>query len=402
MTRSGISLGISLLLWSIAYNMIIPMLPLMAFDRGATASEAGLLQGIAYAGAALSLLPAGWMADRFGRLGTLTVIWGIGALGTLLMGLPGDWRAMAPGAFLALAGAGAIPALAALAAELAPAPGRRRQVINVVFAAAPGGLLIGSSLGGVLADRWGLMAVTPFAAGVTALAIGMIFLLPGGLRARPEARSSAPTVAQKRTNWRLLLLGMPVGVAFLLLSLPSGFMTPYLRDVVGLSLTGTGITNAQLAVGQLGWSALFVVWPGPRPPMDLVIGPWLRLRVDRGTVLAIAICLGANAAFGLLFPSGSIAVTVVALLLRGALFSLQPLGMSLISEVTGEGQGLATRFSVMALIVGGAAAVAPVVSGMLYERLPALPFLIAGSSAALGMLILLGVLAIGSRQSATS
>lgn len=57
--------------------------------------------------------------------------------------------------------------------------------------------------------------------------------------------------------------------------------------------------------------------------------------------------------------------------------------MSLISEVTGEGQGLATRFSVMALIVGGAAAAAR-------------------GSAALGMLILLGVFAIGSRQSATS
>ena len=385
-------LGVSLFLWSTAYNMALPFLPLTAAALGAAPSQVGLVQGVAYAGAALALLPAGWLADRCSRRSALFGTWTIGAGGTLLMAVAGSWRAMLPGAFLMLAGAGAMPALAALAAEVAPVSGRRRAM-NVVFAAAPGGLLVGSSVGGLMADTWGLRPLFVAAAGVTLLAMLPLLLVAdrhvaergldgaGGGQGGPSGGHLA----------RLMPVAVPAGFAYALLALPSGFLTPYLRDVVGLSLTGTGITNAQLAVGQLAWSGLFAVWPGELGRIQITFGPVRGLQFGRGTLLALSVCLGANAVFGFMFTAGGAALVVLAPLLRGALFSLQPLGMALVAEMTGTGTGLAGRLSLLALVVGAATAVAPIVAGLLYAVHPAWPFVVASLAAGLGLAALLVV-----------
>lgn len=384
----------ALLVWSMAYNMALPFLPLLAADLGATPAQVGYLQGAAYVGAALGLIPAGWLADRYGRRVTVAVAWLVGALGTALLVSAGTWTGLFPGAFLMLAGAGAMPALAALAIESA-AEDRRRRVMSLFFAAAPGGLLLGSSIAGVIAEHAGLRTLMGFAA---ALAVASVLPLVGRMgpaTAAAVSESAAPGDANASGGkWLpLLLLSVPAGLAYMLISLPAGFMTPYLRDVAGMSLSATGVTNAQLAVGQLAWSALFSVWPKERGRWEVRLGP-ISLRPGRGTLLALTVCLAANAAFGLLFPLGRTAPVLAALLLRGALFSLQPLGMTLVSEVTGSSGGMASRFSLLALVIGLATAGAPVVAGRLYTWHPAWPFQVAGIGAGVGTLALLGVMAI--------
>jgi predicted MFS family arabinose efflux permease len=338
-------------------------------------------------------LPMGWVADKYGRKRTLVIAWAVGALGTACLAIPGSWMVLLPGGFLALVGAGAMPALAAMVVESAPESGRR-QAINLVFAAAPMGLLIGSSVGGLMAERWGLGTVSLTAALVTVAAVTSLRSLPAD---RPAAAAGAPLEPATSSLRLLILVGIPAAIGILLLSLPAGFMTLYLRDVVGLSLRGTGITNAQLAVGQLAWSALFAFWPGDSGRIALTIGPIRDLRMGRGTLIAIAVCLGANAAFGGLLPAGGLVAVVIALLLRGALFSLQPLGMTMVSEVTGTGGGLATRFSLLALLMGIATAVAPVIGGALYGRHPVLPFYVTGIAAAAGASVLAALLLVGRR-----
>lgn len=383
-------LGVSLFLWSTAYNMVLPFLPLTAAALGAAPAQVGLVQGVAYAGAALALLPAGWLADRYTRRSALFGMWTIGAIGTLLMATAESWRGMLPWAFLMLAGAGAMPALAALAAEVAPVLGRRRT-LSVVFAAAPGGLLVGSSIGGLMAEAWGMKPLFVAAAAITIVAMLPLLLVADRASVAPGAVGADPGGAEGGHLARLMLVAVPAGFAYAMLALPSGFLTPYLRDVVGLSLAGTGITNAQLAVGQLAWSGLFAVWPGEMGRIQVTIGPVRGLQFGRGTLLALMVCLGANAVFGFVFTAGGAALVVLALLLRGALFSLQPLGMALVSEMTGTGTGLTGRFSLLALVMGAAAAVAPVVSGLLYAVHPAGPFVVASLAAAVGVAALLVV-----------
>ncbi len=392
LTGTARRLASSLLLWSIAYNMVLPFLPILALDRGATPFQAGLLQGAAYAGAALALLPLGRLADRVGRRRTLIAAWSVGALGTAALAVPGPWPVLIPGALLTLAGAGAMPALAALAVDSVP-PDRQRRAIAMVFAAEPGGLLVGSALAGVIADAWGLGRL-PLLAGALSLAAAAALRPIHPDRPQPAADVDGRGGDSLRA---LFLTGIPAAGALLLLTLPAAFMTPFLRDQLGLSLSATGLTNSQLAVGQLAWSALFAVWPGDSGQITLNLGPVRNLKLSRGTAIAMGVCLAADAAFGALFPRGGVGLVVVAMLLRGAHFSLQPLGMALVSETTGSGEGLATRFSLLALLMGLATAAAPVLSGALYERAPALPFYVAGAAGAVGAAALLGIATLSRR-----
>lgn len=383
-------------LWSAATNLAFPFLPLAAADYGAGPLQAGLVQGAAYAGAALALFPAALIAGRYGGRATLLAAWTAGAVGALLMALASTWQGLLPGACLLLAGAGAIPALAALVSEQAGHQSLRRAM-NLVFAAAPAGLLAGSSAAGLLAEALGMRALFVGAAILSVVAIAAVLPAPATRPAVVAEPAAAPAPAGGSLH-KLLLIGIAAGAGYLLLSLPSGFMTPYMRDVVGLSLSGTGITNAQLAVGQLAWSGLFAVWPGNTGTVALRAGQAIQLTVNRSTLLAIGVCLGANAAFGFLFPVGTTVAIVAAIVLRGALFSLQPLGMALVSEVTGTGNGLTGRFSLLALVLGLATAGAPVAAGTLYARDPAWPFWVTAVAAAIGMVMMLGLPLLGTAR----
>jgi len=395
--RSSVWLSLALFLWSTAYNMSLPFLPLAAADLGANQTQVGWVQGVAYAGAAVALLPASWLADRFGRKLAIYTTWGIGSLGTLLLLFADHWQGMLPGAFFMLAGAGAMPAVAALSTEASPSAGRRRT-LSTVFAAAPAGLLVGSSLGGVIAERFSLPSLYGVAALVSLLAILSLWPVPAEAARQPSAPNpSAPSSKQGGPGLKLLLLGIPAGVGFLLLSLPSGWLTPYLRDVAGLSLGGTGITNAQLAVGQIAWSALFAVWPRESGFVQLRLGRLGSLRLGRATLFALVICLLANAVFGLAFPAGESWLLIPALFLRGALFNLQPLGMALVSEATGVGDGLAGRYSLLAIVMGVATVGATVAGGALFALAPAWPFYLTGAAATLGAAALLGIMLFGAR-----
>jgi len=386
--RSAWWLGLALLLWSTSFNLTLPFLPLVAEARGATPWQVGLVQGVAFVGAALALIPGGLLADRIGFRLTLLAGWGIGGAGALLLWRGESWQALLPGAFFLLAGAGASPALAALSAALARAGSLRRSV-SLVFAAAPGGLLLGSAGAGLISERWGMAALFPAATLVTVVAMLVLLRVPDP---QPEHRAhpAGPKAAAPHTSnfVKLMVLAVPAGIGYLLLSLPGTFLTPYLRDVLHLSLTGTGLTSAVLAIGQLGWSALFAAWPGDLGTVDAGVGR-MRLRLSRGTLLALTVCLGANALYGFLLPvAGSAFMAAAVLILRGALVSLQPLGLALVSETTGTGAGLAGRFSVLALIMSLSTSVSPVLAGALYTAHPAYPFYVAGLAAALGALAL--------------
>jgi len=390
--KSAAWLGLALFLWSAAYNINANFLPLTARDLGATSHGVGLIQGIALAGAALALLPILWLGDRFSRRSILLTAWGAGAAGTLEVALARSFSALIPGAFLMLAGGAAVPALAALATEVAPANSRRRA-INGIFGALPVGLLAGSAVGGIIAQHLGNQALYLTSASLSLGAMLALLPVPASRGAAGTAAGREDPPAGTRPWVKLLLLGIPAGIAYMVLSLPSSFLTTYLREQAGLSLTGTGFVTAVLAVGQVGWSALFAVWPGETGQAEVGLGP-ARFRFGQGTLLALTVCLAANALFGLLFPAGGTVGAVIALLLRGALFSLQPLGLALVSELTGTGAGLTGRYSLLALVMAAALAAAPVAAGFIYAAHPTWPFAIAGAAALAGTLVLIALRAV--------
>jgi len=394
-----------LFIWSAAFNLTVPILPLIATDLGAVPFQVGLLQGTALVFTTLTLIVAGQAADRYGQRLTLVALWVVGATGALLLLAARSWPGLVPGAALLYAGSAGVPALGALVTGTRPVSEHRRA-LGLLFMAAPAGMLVGSSAAGYIAERWGSPALHIATGVLTLLAAAALLPVRAGAPSRGHGGTagggstspgSSPSPDRTPAPPRPIFLaaGLAAAAVFLLLALPSGFMTPYLRDVMHLSLPATGITNGQLAVGQIAWSALLAVWPPESGQVVLRLGAMGTLRLSRGTLIAMAVCLGANALFGVLFPLGATTATVIgAILLRGAFFGLQPLGMALVSDLTGTGAGLTGRFSLLAILMGLASACAPVLAGALYGFRPAAPFWVAGATGLLGAMLLAGVVAL--------
>jgi MFS family permease len=166
----------------LGFGAVVPVAPLYAASFGVSPAAIGLT--IALYGLARFLLavPAGRLADRMGRRGTLALGGAVTVVGNVLCAL-----APAYGPFLAarlVAGAGAALILTAaqiVLADISP-PAQRGRMMGVytgVFSFAVG---IGPYPGGLLAERFGLNA--PF---VAYAALGSLVAVVAWLRV-PETR----------------------------------------------------------------------------------------------------------------------------------------------------------------------------------------------------------------------
>jgi hypothetical protein len=147
-----------------------------------------------------------------------------------------------------------------------------------------------------------------------------------------------------------------------------------------------GLLHALPAGAQLLWLLLLTRLP---PGPDLPVAPGMRM--PRGTVLALAVILGATGA-GSLLPALLPGVWTLALglTLRASLFSVQAVAAGLLSQ--GQRRGRTAPMTGAAFAAGLATAAASAAGGLLYRHGPDLPFLGAGiaglGGALLGSLLL--------------
>lgn len=378
------------LLWSFAFNLMFPLLPLYASSLGARGIQVGLVAGVAAAGAALLAFPLSALADRYGQRIALLVGWGASALGWLLMASAATWRHLLPGAFLITGPIAALPALNALVLDEVPRQ-QSSRALSLVYGAAPVGLLLGSALGGHLADDFGLATVVRVA-GAGCLAATLCLLLLRRRGAAKDVASPTPVAAaasaggsrmHAKTRFVLLGLGAVITGAFTVINMPTNFIVPFLHEVGGQSMRAAGLYTSYLALAQIFWSLVFAVWPRSRGqirlgPFDLQLAP----------LIGIAVCLVANSVFGALMPSGWRFAWYIALFLRGSQYSLQALGSALLGDVVSPGAARTTRMTVLGLGVGVGAVLAPIMAGWLYDDDPAAPFEVSGVTAAVAAVVL--------------
>ncbi len=382
--------GLAFLLWSLAYNINAPLLPLFTGSVGGEAFEVGLVAGAGAAGALVMVFPLSMVSDRFGRRSALLAGWVLSAIGVLLMAGATSWQGLLPGTFLSLAGAAALPTLNALILEESP-PEWRARSFALLYAAGPLGLLGGSALGGLVAELYGLrMAV--LVAGLCSLT-ATLAVIPIKVGAPPEAVSSHQRSASRPSRGPLahIAFGSVAAVGFLFVTLPSNFIVPYLREVEGQSLLSTGLHSSLLAAAQLGWSLLFTVWP--RTSGHVRVGyKQTYLTLPTSTLVGVAVCLAACGAFGLLLPIQLPGIPLLALILRGSQYTLQGLGSSLLGDVVSPGPSRTVRMTAFNAAVGLGAVGAPIASGWLYGLGPAFPFWVSGVASAGGALMVAAAL----------
>ena len=273
-------------------GVIGPVLPLYAKDFGVSATVVGLTLTVFALARLILNVPAGMIADRFGRRILLIggpILTSIGMFGS---GFAGDiwslliWRFIAGGGS-AFYMSGALIYLI----DIAPSDRRARYVATNQWALSVG-VALGPGIGGLVAERWGLAA--PFhVVGVIALvaATYAIFRLP-------ETRNSTARASESKS---------PVRDAALIIRSAPFVAIAFVTGTIFMTRAGTRATLVPLhADDTLGWGpgeiglvftatgimTLFTLWPAT----------WATENIGRASVIMFS---GLAAALGTLVIAAS-------------------------------------------------------------------------------------------------
>lgn len=182
--------GLRILTWmcvliavnQLGFGSIVPALALYARSFGVTQSAIGLAIAVYGLARFLVAVPAGRLADRFGRRSTLAIGGLVSALGNVLCALAPTYPTFVGARFVAGAGAALVLTTGLIVLADISTPGNRGRMMSVyqgVFIFAVG---IGPFPGGLLATHWGLAAPFLAYAATSLLASGVAWL------AIPETR----------------------------------------------------------------------------------------------------------------------------------------------------------------------------------------------------------------------
>jgi MFS family permease len=324
------------------YAAIAPLLPTYEADLGLSKAGAGVLSASYPAGTLLASLPAGWLAGRIGAKATVIVGLALLVMSSLVFA-HADTIALLDGARFVQGIGGACSWAGGLTWLISAAPGERRgELIGGAMGAAVFGILLGPVLGSA-ASELSPEAVFSGVSVLAAVLLAVAIAVPG---AQPGPQSSWGEL-------RTAISGGPLRLALWLFTLPAlfsgtvGVLVPLRLDDIG--------------AGAVTIGAMFLVGAGIEAALNPILG---RLSDRRGRMppiraglagaTAMAIVLPLPGATWLLVGAGIVAVTTLALLWApgGALLSEA-------SEASGLDQGFA--FGLMNLawaggqVVGGAA-----------------------------------------------
>jgi MFS family permease len=306
------------------YAAIAPLLPEYSSDLGLSKSAAGILSAAYPAGTLIGSLPSGWLAARIGVKRTLLV--GLGLLGSSSLAFAfGDSVVVLDTARFAQGIGGACAWTGGLAWLMAASPrDRRGELIGSALAAAIAGVVLGPVLGGaatVASPEVVFGSVAAVAVGLAAWAVTM----PA---APPSESSSLRSVAAA-------FVAAPVLVAVWLVALPS-LLAGVLNVLAPLRLSDLGASG--VAIG-----AVFLVAAGVEAFATRAAGS-LSDRRGRALPIRAGLAVSGLAALVLPLPEG---VLVLALAVVGAVLAMSLLwapAMALLSDA-GEAIGLDQGFA---------------------------------------------------------
>jgi len=357
------------------YSALVPLLPHYTHEFGLSKATAGLLVGGYAFGALLGALPGGIAAARYGPRRALLMGLALMGLASLGFGFAGDvWTLgisrIAQGVGGSLAWAGGLTWL------IAGTPRERRgEMLGTAIGSAIFGALLGPAIG-ALAHRVG---PRPAFIGLAGLA-----LVLGAWALRTPSAEAEP--ARPRDLLRALREPQVIG-ALWLMSIPALFFG-IVGVLVPLDLDRAGWAPAAIAVAFIGSAAI-----------EMVFAPLIgRFSDRRGRLLPLRIALtgGVLAAVAFTFagrPAVIVPVLVLSAITFGAYWAPAMALLSDGAERIGLAQGLA--FGLMNAAWGGGNALGPPLGGALADVAgDPLPYAI---MAGLCAFTLIGSLAVGTQ-----
>jgi predicted MFS family arabinose efflux permease len=248
--------AISLFAWGVGEGMFMFFQPIYLEQLGADPLRIGAVIGGYGAATTIALIPAGYLADRFGRRQLMWAAWLLGVIAAVMMALARSLPLFVTG--LLVYGL-TFFVMSPLNSYVTAARGKWSvgAAILLSSAAINLGMVVGPWIGGMIGERLGIQRIFFFSALVFVLSTLVIFFI------RPQPVEVRPTLEA-----RLAFLANPdylvyLGVVFLAIFatfLSQPLSQNYLSNQRGLSLaqigrlvslTGLGVAVFSLALGRV-------------------------------------------------------------------------------------------------------------------------------------------------------
>lgn len=324
MRRLFVLVAAVILVDTMFYAAIVPLLPQYSEDLGLSKSAAGILSASYAAGTLLAALPSGWLAAKVGVRQSMLIGLALLSVSSLAFAFADtivllDLARFSQGLGGACAWTGGLAWLLAAGSRE-----RRGELVGSVLAVAIAGLLLGPVIGGI-ATVAGPEAV------FSAVAVAAVCLFVWVARTPGVPASAVPGLRSVAA----MILTRPVMLAFWLVALPSALAG--LIDVLApLRLDDLGATG--IAVG-----AVFLIAAAIEATVSAAVG---RLSDRRGPMFPIRAGLVASGMVALLAPiPASIALLgVIVVVVFLAMSLIWSPAMALLSD-NGEAAGLDLAFA---------------------------------------------------------
>ncbi len=345
MTRDLLLIAISLFFWGLGETSFIAYQPLYMQELGADPILIGGILGAFGLTSAVSHIPAGLLADRFGRRPIMLSAWIIGLLATGIMALSTDLSGFVFGVLLYGI---TLFVIAPLNSYITTARGRWSvgRALTAVYASFNLGAIMGPLIGGHLGESFGFRSIFLFAAISFILSTVIIFQIqPQPIETQTDGQSFQRLVNNRRFVSFLVILF----IAVLAMYLPQPLTPNYLQDHAGFSfqsigrvysLSSLGVVVLSLILGMLDARLGFILGQVSVALFTIIIWQqegimWYSLAFillggyKAARALAVAVSRDLidsarmGAAYGVSETVASIAM-IVAPLLAGLLFNINP------------------------------------------------------------------------------
>ena len=359
MTRDNRLLAFSLFCWGMGEGMFIYIQPLYLRQLGADPVAIGTILALAAAAVGLGHIPAGYVADRFGRKPVLLAGWVVGLIAVLVMFLAQDlWLFSA--ALVAYTFTGFVIAPIYAYATVARGQQSVQRAVTMVSSGFYAGTVISPALGGLIARLTSLRMV--FGAAALAFVVSIVAMALITPQPRAEPASGQARYAALLRNRRFLGFLALIFAAATAMQVGLPLMPNFVVEVRGYDVGLVGLLGSANSLGVV------------------VLQLGLGQRLPRRAYMLAQICLALSMALLLITTSEGWLFAVY--FLRAGWYLSHSMAAAQVGRVVQPAEsGLA--FGMTETVSSAATIVGPLAAGLLYARGPMLPFI-----ASLGLIAL--------------
>ena len=350
MNRNLFLIALSLFTWGIGEGMFWNFSSIyMERDLGSNPQQIGVILGAFGAAMAITHIPAGRIADRFGRRPLLILAWALGLVAAVIMALARSLPLFVTG--LLIYGLTAFVS-APLSSYMTAARGNWTvaQTLSLTTASFSFGMVFGPALGGWIGDHYGLRSMFFVVAGIyVASNVVIQFIEDQPLDHHDPASPPVHLFA----NMRFLNFLLVVGLAIFAMQLSQPLTPNFLKTVHGLTLGEVGWISTAGALGNALLSILFGRF-----------SPRLGYPIAQALVGLFAL---------LMWRGAAVPVFALGYFLMGGFRAARPLGLAQARELVHESQ-MGFTYGAMETVSAVVFLLASPLAGYLYERDPYLVY----------------------------